>query len=179
MRGGYLATILSTETVRKWTSASQRKICLKIGHAELFSKESTAWIGWLSLAHIVFHSLCAQPGEWKGGVPKKAACGFFPFRSRTSPRLCHVAHNLFHKICEETQTVQAGLAMSSRARLYRKRDRRCPARHHGRRIPVSRRGCLKFRLVAPSPMKSRTWVASAPFAHIVFHNLCAKWWKVS
>jgi hypothetical protein len=173
-----LATILSTETVRKWTSRPCWFFCPKSLPENracgtfLIGINDLTWMA-ESCAHCFPQFMCtaSQPCA---ALPKKAAWDFFPCRSRTSPFRDGLAHNLFHTICEETQARQAGPATASRARLYSKRNAGCPAGCRGRRTRDGARACLKFGLALLSPMESRTWMPGAQFAHIVFHSLCAK-----
>jgi hypothetical protein len=64
------------------------------------------------LAHIVFHNLCAKIAGstaelgWqciRRPLLKKTAVDICPLNSNTLTSIKALAHNLFHKICEEAQ----------------------------------------------------------------------------
>jgi len=103
-------TNLSTEIVRKWISLAAYSRCVKIRHAYVLPRKSRIWPAVRGLAHIVFHNLCANFSNSGGhsglpcinrAVPKNAAADICPLNSNTLILIKALAHNLFHKICEE------------------------------------------------------------------------------
>lgn len=91
--------------------------CLQIQLEYIFLKQSNTWAVMPALAHIVFHSLCEQrhvpsapqahlvgaPGRQggAGALLKRCARNKILLNSNTLFWIETLAHNLFHKICEE------------------------------------------------------------------------------
>jgi hypothetical protein len=139
------------------------------------------------LAHIVFHNLCAKIAGltaelgWqciRRPLLKKTAVDICPLNSNTLTSIKALAHNLFHKICEEAQVDEevsvgmpgrrsgAGSSAGDPAGVVRSGwDYTSPGRH---------RVCPNFVLANDFPLNSWACTAIGGFAHIVFHSLCAK-----